>query len=66
MFVDNVGTSAARALPDDTIGLETPCSILDLGCKRHPVTAGNQPSGKTTDLGVGVGRPGCKSPAVLF
>lgn len=66
MFVDNVGTSAVLALPDDTIGLETPCFLLDLGCKCHPVTTRSQPSGKTTDLGVGVGRPGCKTPAVLF
>lgn len=40
MFVDNVGTSAAHALPDDTVGFETPRIPLDLGFKCQEVGVG--------------------------
>lgn len=39
-FVDNVGTSAAHALPDDTVGFETPRIPLDLGFKCQEVGVG--------------------------
>ena len=47
MFVDNVGTSATHALPDDAVGFETPRLPLDLGFKCQEVGVG-RPKGKTT------------------